>query len=336
MYVRDVWTGFTDAARRHLRAVLLPLHRDSPPFYGEFVRARAGPVARPTGRSCIGSSPRLVGEIEYGVPRATSGIPRGVGCVRTTGSASARWGRRFCRSVTMILLRAKISVRVDRAAEGDAVEDGGAVSPEAAGTQRVGVWFERMAHIPGLGFRGSPGIDRARLPGVGLTPSSQTTFGMLMWSGLTSGQRTSRSPAMEHIPADPAGLELAELLRVTWESLELPGEPIAYHFALQTAVGALWERRGREPEGLTALETFALWDLRLIEVEPAAGSVIRADEGLALHLSSADLLIRLFEREGALREALDIARRVERLGNGQADKAVARLSTRIATSDAAP
>jgi len=130
-------------------------------------------------------------------------------------------------------------------------------------------------------------------------------------------------------------LDLSELIRVTWEALELPGEPSAYHFALQGAVGALWERRRREPEGLTFLETFARWDLRLVEAEPSAASVSGVVGGPALYLTSADVLIRLLEKEGGLREALDVARRVQRVGNGQADKAVARLSARIDALDAA-
>ena len=65
VYVGDVGTGFTDAARRHLADLLQPLHRDTSPFIGPFERARGWP-GRPPSRGIIRwVAPRLVGEIEY-------------------------------------------------------------------------------------------------------------------------------------------------------------------------------------------------------------------------------------------------------------------------------
>jgi bifunctional non-homologous end joining protein LigD len=65
VYVGDVGTGFTGAARRQLLELLRPLHRGDPPFVGEFVRARGWP-GRPPGRSVVQwVQPRLVGEVEY-------------------------------------------------------------------------------------------------------------------------------------------------------------------------------------------------------------------------------------------------------------------------------
>lgn len=65
VYVGDVGTGFTDAARHRLLEHLQPLNRKDSPFAGPFVRAR-GWVGRPPARSTIHwVSPRLVGEIEY-------------------------------------------------------------------------------------------------------------------------------------------------------------------------------------------------------------------------------------------------------------------------------
>ncbi|MEJ3657319.1 non-homologous end-joining DNA ligase [Actinomycetes bacterium KLBMP 9759] len=65
VYVGDVGTGFTDAARRHLSTRLTPLERATPPFDGEYTRAHAWP-GRPAGRGPVHwVDPRLVGEIEY-------------------------------------------------------------------------------------------------------------------------------------------------------------------------------------------------------------------------------------------------------------------------------
>ena len=68
VYVGDVGTGFTEAARRHLLERLRPLHRDKPPFSasaGEFVRARGWPGRPPSRGAVQWVAPELVGEIEY-------------------------------------------------------------------------------------------------------------------------------------------------------------------------------------------------------------------------------------------------------------------------------
>ena len=65
VYVGDVGTGFTDAARRHLLELLRPLHRDDSPFAGPFVRARGWPGRPPARGTVQWVAPRLVGEIEY-------------------------------------------------------------------------------------------------------------------------------------------------------------------------------------------------------------------------------------------------------------------------------
>ena len=31
-------------------------------------------------------------------------------------------------------------------------------------------WFRRLAEVPGVGYEGSPGVDRTRLPGHDATP----------------------------------------------------------------------------------------------------------------------------------------------------------------------
>ena len=65
VYVGDVGTGFTDGARHHLLDLFRRLHREDPPFAGEFVRARGWP-GRPPSRSVVHwVQPRLVGEVEY-------------------------------------------------------------------------------------------------------------------------------------------------------------------------------------------------------------------------------------------------------------------------------
>jgi bifunctional non-homologous end joining protein LigD len=65
VYVGDVGTGFTEAARRRLLEQLRGLERADSPLSGEFVRAHGWP-GRAAGRGPVRwVEPRLVGEIEY-------------------------------------------------------------------------------------------------------------------------------------------------------------------------------------------------------------------------------------------------------------------------------
>ena len=76
VYVGDVGTGFTDAARRRLLDLLQPLHRDDSPFAEPFERACGWPGRPPARGTVRWVAPRLVGEIEYRsftLNRTTSG-----------------------------------------------------------------------------------------------------------------------------------------------------------------------------------------------------------------------------------------------------------------------
>lgn len=180
-----------------------------------------------------------------------------------------------------------------------------------AGTQ----WYPRMADIPKLAFAGSPGIVRERLPGARLKPTKME-HGSLMWR--TPGGTTSASPVQTHGDADLQGMALSALVQHTWEALELPGTPMDYHFALQNTVEGLWRRRRAEPSALAELEKFARLDIDLAEADPRAVSF--DDAGTAdekwtfVRMLTFGRLMTLYEREGAHREALDLARRGERLG----------------------
>ena len=77
VYLGDVGTGFTDAARRHLLQVLRPLQRADSPFPAEFLRARgvAGAPAQPGAVQWV--ERWRSGEIEYrAFTRDQKGLPR--------------------------------------------------------------------------------------------------------------------------------------------------------------------------------------------------------------------------------------------------------------------
>jgi hypothetical protein len=142
-----------------------------------------------------------------------------------------------------------------------------------------------------------------------------------MWP--TVDGSTSATPASRHVPFDAHG---AELVTRVWEALELPGSAMNYHFVLQGAVDRLWSVRRADPAGLELLEVFALLDLELMEAAPQAVSFDDAADAPAtfVRVTSVPRLIGLLEREGAFTEALELARRLARFGQGE--DVVARLS----------
>ena len=85
VYVGDVGTGFTDAARHRLLTQLRPLQRSEPPFTGEFLAPAAGPDAHRPGDRCTGSNRGWWGRSSTGPSPATaaSAIPPGGDYART-------------------------------------------------------------------------------------------------------------------------------------------------------------------------------------------------------------------------------------------------------------
>ncbi|MEU7489604.1 hypothetical protein [Streptomyces sp. NPDC042319] len=168
-----------------------------------------------------------------------------------------------------------------------------------------------MAAIPGLVFDGSPGVVRETVPGAGDRPDD--SYGSPMWP--TAEGSTSATPTSRHVPLDARG---AELVTCVWEALELPGSAMDYHFVLQDAVDRLWSGRRADPAGLELLEVFARLDLELMEAAPQAVSFDAAGAPERfVRVSSVPRLIGLLEREGVFADALDLARRLARFGQGQ-------------------
>lgn len=192
-------------------------------------------------------------------------------------------------------------------------------------TLRPTVWFRRLADVPGVGYAGSPGVDRTRLPGHDAVP--EVEHGGLFWN-----DRTSESPAAEYgYSEEVRGFNAKQMARHIRETVELPGTPDDYHFALQGAVTDLWRLRSETPEALDDLEEFALLDLRLIEAAPWCVQW-PDEEGNAsfVSLPGVDRLIVLFEREGAHREALAVAERLAKFDN---TNRLERIRERVAVLD---
>ncbi|MFI5877377.1 hypothetical protein ACIBAH_34100 [Streptomyces sp. NPDC051445] len=185
----------------------------------------------------------------------------------------------------------------------------------------MATWFERMAAIPGVRFTGSHGVVREALAEAPVRPT--VSYGSPMWP--TVEGTTSATPASRHVPVEASG---ADLVTRVWEALELPGEPMDYHFILQGAVDRLWSDRRSYPDGLELLEVFALLDLELMEAAPQAVSFDTGSHPASfVHVTSVPRLVMLLEREGVLTDALEVARRLARFDQGE--DAVARLSEKI-------
>ncbi|MFD4132545.1 hypothetical protein [Streptomyces goshikiensis] len=174
-----------------------------------------------------------------------------------------------------------------------------------------------MAAIPGMIFAGSPGVVRESLPGASDRPDE--SYGSPMWP--IPGGSTSATPASQHVPMEASG---AVLVTRVWEALELPGSAMDYHFILQGAIDRLWTARRSYPSGLELLEVFARLDLELMEAAPQAVSFDADVRPVTfVRVTSVPRLISLLEREGAFTEALALAQRLARFGQGE--EAVARL-----------
>ncbi len=193
-------------------------------------------------------------------------------------------------------------------------------------------WYVRFGDIPGVEYSMPPGIDARRLPGFGLTPEVQR----LVFDGVervslswpTRDGTTGQSPAAGHAISEQE-LDGAGTLRNLAESLELPGDPSDYHFAIQQILGRLWHLSKDDPGLLSDLERLAWLDLSLTRAEPAFFYSDRDGTRQWYRFTGLGLLIRMYEREGAWNEALEVAR-IAYNEFGQEPKKFADLSERVA------
>lgn len=196
-------------------------------------------------------------------------------------------------------------------------------------------WFRRLADVPKLGYQGNPDIDRSSLPHHNAQPEIQT-FTMdgkrhesLMWRTRTGS--TSASPAQQWETRKRKGESpMQTQLRRLYEALELPGELSDYHFALLRCYEELWKYRREEPWFVAEIERLCLLDIALVETYPEI-IVFDGREGRTYaHVPAFHHLMYLYEQNGYLYDALDIARRAVRMNQGETitesiQKKVARL-----------
>jgi hypothetical protein len=176
-------------------------------------------------------------------------------------------------------------------------------------------WFRRFAEVPGITYAASPLVDHSRLPGWNAVPrvSVHTWEGERheeLWWRSPEGQSTASPAQRWQTQARPGESVAQTALRQLLEALELPGEIPDYHFAIQACIEQLWKSRRTEAWVWSELERLCWLDLQLVAAHPepfahgARFATIRAFP----------LLIRLYEREGYLYEALDVAHRAVEFG----------------------
>jgi hypothetical protein len=182
-------------------------------------------------------------------------------------------------------------------------------------------WFRCLADVPGSDYRSDPRVRRSSLPGHDSVPKrSVHTFEgkrheSLTWP--TTHGETSASPASRRATeaSAPRNESTEATLRRLYEILELPGTTSDYHFAIQGWVDALWKRRREEPSVLPEIERLCWLDIRLIEARPATITYERDGTTTHFRVLAFGYLIQLYEREGYVAEALDVAERAARFGD---------------------
>lgn len=194
-------------------------------------------------------------------------------------------------------------------------------------------WFARLADVPKVGYRRYSSVDAGRLPGHGTKPRVQTfdfdgtLHRSLNWP--TAEGSTSQSPASAWCSFDePRHATAADVLRRIYEALELPGTAADYHFALLHSYEILWSRFRERADLLPELEQLLLLDVALVESRPAILQIGGEDQTFWANVPAFYHLMKLYEREGYLEDALAIARRGAALRQGGED--VQRLEQGVA------
>lgn len=175
----------------------------------------------------------------------------------------------------------------------------------------VPTWYRRLADIPGIGYAGDATLA-ARLPERLATPKVQRFEDLsssLWWT--TRGGSGSSSPAREFSHTERGPETTQELRGRVLTALELPGEPMDYHFILQDAGEHLWKRRVEQPQDLALAEWFWWLDVRLMEAH-AEMMRISPDKDEFLTAYAFERIVGFYLREGHIEDALAASERFAR------------------------
>jgi len=181
-------------------------------------------------------------------------------------------------------------------------------------------WFPRFAEIPGIRHEPPKGLDFSHLRWRGLVPEiSYYDFDgqkrkSMMWT--YGGTTTSAAPAKGWTTEPRRGESRAlTALRQVYETLELPGTLSDYHFALQGARDELRKYITQESWVLSEIEKLCRLNIQLVDKYPETISYERDGELFFYSVTMFHTLIKLYENEGYLREALEVAKIAVRFEN---------------------
>jgi|SRR6185369_3084689 len=208
-------------------------------------------------------------------------------------------------------------------------------------------WYRRLAEVPRIGYEPDPSIDRTKLPGHDAVPrihryefdgKQHESLDWPMKNGTTSA-----SPSQSWETKTRRGeSECKTTLRQMREALELPGKLSDYHFAIQNCHDSLKRFAREEPWVLEEVERLCWLDICLIseypetitlepitiaDVELAKIAAERRGERRFFSVSAFHQLMGMYEREGYLREALQVAKIAERFEqcSGKVEEIIERL-----------
>ena len=180
-------------------------------------------------------------------------------------------------------------------------------------------WFRRLGDIPGVAFPGAPGVDARALPGYGTVPKiyvHQDLQGRaherLSWPSSGGYRGGTASPAYQWIITDFRDVPIADMLKNCFEGLELPGQPSDYLQVIERCAGALSGRWPRQLGVLEQVEKLCCLGLQLIDARPDVLTDSLSEE--PRYFGTFLILIDLYQREGFLLEALDVASQAARHG----------------------
>jgi hypothetical protein len=198
-------------------------------------------------------------------------------------------------------------------------------------------WFRDFSEVPGIGYKGNPNVSRPQLPEQTLFPRSGSyeiagahrdylSWPMLFGTGMTSASPVKQWTTQPRNGESPAQTRLRQL----YESFELPGELLDYHFAIQGCCSELWRLRREAPWIFAELEQLCWLDIQLIKAYP---DIVQAkNERTFLLVRTLQYLIALYEQEGYLYDALQVAEIAARFN--QQMPALERIKSRIANLEA--
>lgn len=174
-------------------------------------------------------------------------------------------------------------------------------------------WFSGFAAIPEIDYVAPKGLDFSHLAKMKITPEiSYYNFdGKRRKSVMWNYGETSSSAAPAHgwtATPRPGESEPLFLLRQAYETLELPGKLSDYHFALQRTHDELNKFIEKEVWVASEIEKLCKLNIQLLEKHPETISY-ENDNGIHYaRVTAFNRLISLYENEGYLREALEVAK----------------------------